>query len=118
MLISLTNLEFFGYHGLYEEEKKVGNTFLVDVHIQFNTNETIIDRLDQTVDYVEIYNLVKAIMLVPTPLLETLVGKMAEEILNKYLLVEKVQVAITKQKLAIAHFEGITTVSIEKNRYN
>ena len=116
MRISLTNLEFFGYHGLYLEEKKVGNTFFVDVHVHLKTNEAIIDQIDQTIDYVEIYNLVRDIMLVPTPLLETLVGTIAEVILKRYPIVEKIQVAITKQKLAIAHFEGTTTVSIEKVR--
>lgn len=116
MRISLTNLEFFGYHGLYLEEKKVGNTFFVDVHVHLKTNEAIIDQIDQTINYVEIYNLVRDIMLVPTPLLETLVGTIAEVILKRYPIVEKIQVAITKQKLAIAHFEGTTTVSIEKAR--
>ncbi len=116
MRISLTNLEFFGYHGLYEEEKKVGNNFFVDVHIYFNTNENIIECLDQTIDYVEIYNLIRGIMLIPTPLLETLVGTIADKILKQYPIVENLQVAITKQKLAIAHFEGTTTVSIEKSR--
>ncbi len=116
MRISLTNLEFFGYHGLYLEEKKVGNTFFVDIHVHLKTNEAIIDQIDQTIDYVEIYNLVRDIMLVPTPLLETLVGTIAEVILKRYPIVEKIQVAITKQKLAIAHFEGTTTVSIEKAR--
>ena len=116
MRISLTNLEFFGYHGLYLEEKKVGNTFFVDVHVHLKTNEAIIDQIDQTIDYVEIYNLVRDIMLVPTPLLETLLGTIAEVILKRYPIVEKIQVAITKQKLAIAHFEGTTTVSIEKAR--
>jgi len=116
MRISLTNLEFFGYHGLYLEEKKVGNTFFVDIHVHLKTNEAIIDQIDQTIDYVEIYNLVRDIMLVPTPLLETLVGTIAEVILKRYPIVEKIQVAITKQKLTIAHFEGTTTVSIEKAR--
>jgi dihydroneopterin aldolase len=116
MRISLTNLEFFSYHGLYPEEKKVGNTFFVDVHVQLKPNEAIIDDINQTIDYVEIYNVVREIMLVPTPLLETLVGSIAEVILKNYPIVEHIQVSVTKQKLAIAHFEGTTTVSIEKAR--
>ena len=116
MRISLTNLEFFGYHGLYPEEKKVGNTFFVDVHVNFQPNEAIVDQIDQTIDYVEIYNVVREIMLVPTPLLETIVGSIAEVILKKFPIVEHIQVSVTKQKLALAHFEGTTTVSVEKAR--
>jgi dihydroneopterin aldolase len=48
--------------------------------------------------------------------LETLVGTIAHQIVEKFPMAIKVQVAITKQKLPIAHFEGNTTVSIEKSR--
>jgi dihydroneopterin aldolase len=116
MRISLTNLEFFGYHGLYEEEKKIGNTFFVDVHVELLSKDTIIDHINQTIDYVDVYHLVRSVMLVPTPLLETLVGTIAHQIVEKFPMAIKVQVAITKQKLPIAHFEGNTTVSIEKSR--
>ena len=43
-------------------------------------------------------------------------GSIAEVILKNYLIVEHIQVSVTKQKLAIAHFEGTTTVTIEKAR--
>jgi dihydroneopterin aldolase len=33
MRISLDKLVFSGYHGLYAEEKKLGNTYIVDVLI-------------------------------------------------------------------------------------
>ena len=53
---------------------------------------------------------------IPTPLLETLVDKMASQILLDHLLVDKVFVKITKQKLYIPSFEGATAISIEKTR--
>jgi dihydroneopterin aldolase len=116
MQISLTNLEFFGYHGLYEAEKKLGNQFLVDVVIDFTEPDTILNQLSQTIDYVEVHQLVKKIMATPTSLLETLVCKIADQILIEYVLAEKVFVKITKQKLPIANFMGDTAVSIQKVR--
>jgi dihydroneopterin aldolase len=116
MRISLDKLVFFGYHGLYAEEKKLGNTYIVDVLIDFTAKKSIIDNLDQTIDYVQVYALIKKWMEIPTPLLETLVGNMADDILKEQLLAEKVMVKITKQHLPIAEFEGTASVSIEKSR--
>jgi dihydroneopterin aldolase len=116
MRISLSNLEFFGFHGLYEGEKKIGNQFLVDIQIDFTPTVLIVNELDQTIDYVLVYNKVKEIMAFPTPLLETLVCKIADQILIDHTIADKVFVQITKQKLAIPSFVGDTSVSIERIR--
>ena len=114
--MSLDKLVFFGYHGLYAEEKKLGNTYIVDITIDFIPKQSVINHLDQTIDYVQVYALVKKWMEIPTPLLETLVGNMAEDILSEQPLVEKVMVKITKGHLPISQFEGTSSVSIEKSR--
>ena len=116
MRISLDNLVFFGYHGLYAEEKKLGNTYIVDVIIDFTPKQSSIHHLEQTIDYVQVYALIKKWMAIPTPLLDTLVGNMADDILKEQLLAEKVMVKIIKQHLPIAEFEGTASVSIEKSR--
>ena len=116
MRISLSNLEFFGFHGLYEEEKKLGNQFTVNVKIDFTPSVDIVNELDQTIDYVKVYHIIKDIMDIPTPLLETLVCKIADQILLNHTIAEKVFVQITKQKLPIPNFVGDTSVSIEKCR--
>ena len=116
MRLSLNNLEFFGFHGLYEGEKKMGNQFLVAIQIDFTPNVSIINELSQTIDYVLVYNKVKEIMSTPTPLLETLVCKIANQILLDHSIADKVFVQITKQKLAIPNFVGDTSVSIERTR--
>ena len=116
MRMSLDKLVFFGYHGLYAEEKKLGNTYIVDITIDFIPKQSVINHLDQTIDYVQVYALVKKWMEIPTPLLETLVGNMAEDILSEQPLAEKVMVKITKGHLPISQFEGTASVSIEKSR--
>lgn len=116
MRISLSNLEFFGFHGLYEGEKKIGNQFIVDIQIDFTPNVPIVNELEQTIDYVLVYNKVKEIMAIPTPLLETLVCKIADQILFDHAIADNVFVQITKQKLPIPGFVGDTSVSIERIR--
>ncbi len=116
MHIYLNDLVFNGFHGVYAAEKKIGNTFKVDVRIQFTPASKIIDQLDQTIDYVNVYQSIQKIMEIPTPLLETLVAKIADQILAEHSIAENVFVKITKQQLAIPFFEGTTSVSIERNR--
>jgi len=116
MRIYLNDLVFFAFHGLYEAEKKIGNTFIVDVIIDFIPNANIVDRLEQTIDYVEVYQTVQSFMQLPTPLLETLVSKIADQILQDHPIAQKVFVKIKKAKLAIPHFEGSTAVSVERSR--
>ncbi len=116
MRIELNELVFLGYHGLYAEEKKLGNTYKVNVHIDFIPKKELVDQLDQTIDYVHVYAIIKKWMEIPTPLLETLVGNIAEEILVSQTLVDKVFVAIRKVHMPIPQFEGNISVSVEKSR--
>ena len=116
MRISLNKLLFVGYHGLYLEEKKLGNNYSVEIDIDFTPKQGVIDQLDQTIDYVHVYAIVKKWMEIPTPLLETLVGKIADDILSSQALANKVFVKITKLHLPISTFEGNVSVKIEKSR--
>jgi dihydroneopterin aldolase len=116
MRISFNKLLFVGYHGLYPEEKKLGNNYSVEIDIDFNPKQSIIDQLDQTIDYVHVYAIVKKWMEIPTPLLETLVGKIADDILSSQPLANTVFVKITKLHLPISSFEGNVSVKIEKSR--
>jgi dihydroneopterin aldolase len=116
MRISLNKLLFVGYHGLYPEEKKLGNNYAVEIDIDFTPKQGVIDQLDQTIDYVYVYAIVKKWMEIPTPLLETLVGKIADDILLSQLLANTVFVKITKLHLPISSFEGNVSVKIEKSR--
>jgi dihydroneopterin aldolase len=116
MRISLNKLLFVGYHGLYPEEKKLGNNYSVEIDIDFIPRQGVIDQLDQTIDYVHVYAIVKKWMEIPTPLLETLVGKIADDILSSQTLANKVFVKITKLHLPISSFEGNVSVKIEKSR--
>jgi dihydroneopterin aldolase len=118
MHIYLNDLIFNGFHGVYPAEKKIGNTFKVDLRIQLTPTTKTIDQLEQTIDYVQVYTLIQKIMAVPTPLLETIVTNIADQILAAHPMAESVYVKITKQQLSVPYFEGTTAVDIERTRSN
>ena len=116
MHIYLNDLIFNGFHGVYPAEKKIGNTFKVDVRIQMTPATKTIHKLEDTIDYVQVYALIQKIMAVPTPLLETIVANIADQILAANPIAELVYVKITKLQLSIPYFEGTTAVDIERFR--
>jgi dihydroneopterin aldolase len=116
MHIYLNDLLFNGFHGVYPAEKKIGNTFKVDVRIQMTPATKTIHKLEETIDYVQVYALIQKIMAVPTPLLETIVANIADQILAAHPIAELVYVKITKLQLSVPYFEGTTAVDIERNR--
>jgi dihydroneopterin aldolase len=118
MHIYLNDLIFNAFHGVYPAEKKIGNTFKLDLRIQLTPTTKTIDQLEQTIDYVQVYALIQKIMAVPTPLLETIVTNIADQILAAHPMAESVYVKITKQQLSVPYFQGTTAVDIERTRSN
>ena len=117
MTIQLNDVKFHGFHGLYAAEKKLGNTFIVNLSIQFTPPKNGIASIDQTIDYVTLFELVKERMSIPTPLLETIVGDIAKLILEKFYLVEVVSIQITKSQMHISNLEGNMSVSHTQTRH-
>lgn len=61
--LTLKNMVFYGYHGVFAAEKELGQRIEVDVELEtdfLNAGRT--DDLDSTVNYVDIYTIVKDIV--------------------------------------------------------
>lgn len=112
--IDLTGLRFYAYHGLYEEERKTGNEFEVNLSVSYTPVSEMITELSGTIDYGKLYELLKAEMKQPRHLLETLVMEIAEAIHAKFPLTTTVVISIKKLNLPIARFKGTATVSYSK----
>ena len=106
MTITLNDLRFYGYHGLYPEEKITGNEFLVDAEVTFQPAADIISEISSTINYAEIYQLIKSMMEIPTPLLETLAMEIAESIHLKFSPITQISIHIRKMHPPMANFQG------------
>ena len=103
---------FHAFHGLYEEEKKNGNNFVVNVDIEVDT-DGIISDLQQTVDYVEVFQLIQKRMLQATPLLETLAQEMSQAIQRLDNKIATVSITIKKLSPPIENFVGEVGVTYQ-----
>ncbi len=96
-VVSLEGLEFFAYHGFYEEEQRIGNRYQIDIHITTDLSEAAqLDRLKSTVNYEILYKIVAAIMKEPSRLLENIGLKIINQVRTQFPDIEIVEVAVSK----------------------
>ncbi len=112
--IHLSNLKFFSFHGLYEEEKILGGEFIVDATVNFNVTGSI-TSIEQTIDYSKIYDVIKQRMAVPTALLETVAQDLADIVYAGDNRITSINICITKVNPPISNFRGNVGVQYQKN---
>ena len=79
--IGLEGMEFYAYHGVYEEERKIGGKYIVDVLVHTNAKDAELhDDLNGTVNYEQIYKVVEQNMQQPVKLIERLARKIMDDI--------------------------------------
>ena len=114
--IHLHQLQIHAFHGLYEEEKVLGNDFVMDISVDYHPASLPVKEIGDTIDYVLLYELVQKHMKKATPLLETVISNIALDILAQFSLSEQVNISIRKLHPPIAQFQGATGVSLSLHR--
>ena len=96
-IISLEGIEFFAYHGFYDEERKVGNKYAVDINVEADFHEAAeTDKLQETINYEELYSIIREEINVPSRLLEHIGKRIIDTVLAKFSQVDTVEVSISK----------------------
>ncbi len=95
--VVLEGLEFHAYHGVYPHERSSGNKFEVDVVIDTEFSDSAFrDELTGTINYEDVYAIVKGVMDRPAKLLETVGHLIAEKSLHSFPSAKAVEVKISK----------------------
>jgi dihydroneopterin aldolase len=115
VVIELQHVRLQAYHGVYEGEKKTGSPYEVNVRVVYMEKEAHIDSLKHTVNYVDIFNIVKIRMAIPTPLLEQVAEGIIHTIRDQYPFTSEIIVSIYKLEAPIENFEGKVGVTIHKH---
>lgn len=112
--IHLNKCRFYAYHGLHQEESIVGADFEVNLSATF-ADEGKVTTMKQTVNYVDIFEMVKKHFERPRQLLETLAQEIADDVYKLDSRVTMVEVQLTKLNPPIANFIGSVGVSYTKH---
>lgn len=115
--ITLTGLRVFGRHGVYDEERRDGQDFVVDVTLRLDTRAAAAsDDVADTVHYGEMADQIAALVGgEPVDLLETLAARIADRLLEDAL-VDAVRVTVHKPQAPIPLTFADVSVTIERTR--
>jgi len=106
MIVEVHGLELFGRHGVNDDERRDGQTFLFDVTVEIAEPKE--DAIDETMDYRLVRDIVRGINEAESyRLLETLAATAADA-LNAALPVKRVRVSVRKPGVAWAEWTGVT----------
>lgn len=114
--IIVKDMVFYGYHGVFEAERELGQRFEVDVELHLDLHSIArADDIDLTVNYVDVYTVVKELAEDQEfHLIEGLAGAIAEQLLTAYDL-KKVVVRVRKPHVPIGGITGGVEVEIERS---
>ena len=80
-IIELEEMRFWAHHGCLDIEKEEGNLFIVDFRGELDMKAAIAeDKLSNTVNYAEVYDVIQKEMETPVNLLEYLAGRIVNGI--------------------------------------
>ncbi len=116
--IFIRNMQFYGYHGVYPEETVLGQRFLVSIMMYADLKgASVQDDLSLTVNYAEVYNIVKTIVEgTPFKLLESVAERVVGAVLTDFPILSRVVVRIEKPGAPIAGVFSDVGVEIDRSR--
>ncbi|HHH52489.1 MAG TPA: dihydroneopterin aldolase [Bacteroidetes bacterium] len=112
--IKLNNMEFYGFHGVPDSERKIKQLFVISVTMDFDfTIAAVKDNLNDTINYVKVYNICKEEMKKEYKLIESMAYSIAHTIKNKFSGITNIEVKIAKPQVQIkGKLENVEVVYI------
>ncbi len=109
--IRLHRMQFYGYHGVLPEEKKLGQRFFVELELFLDLQRAgKSDALDESIDYSKVYELVQDIVEgEPKNLIEAVAESIAEKLLQSFHPLEACRVIVIKPDPPInGHYDSVS----------
>jgi dihydroneopterin aldolase len=116
-IIKVENIRVFAHHGCLSEETKIGSDYRVDLMVKADLSHSAkSDKLEETVDYVLLNNIVKDEMATASKLLETVALRIINSIFDKSIMVKKVSVSVSKINPPIGGDVEMVTIKMTSKR--
>lgn len=95
--VELLNLKLYSYHGVFAQERRVGNDYSVSLAVDYNaTIAAATDSVNAAINYATLAEIVQSEMAIPTNLLETVAHRIVQRICREFSAVTAGYVTITK----------------------
>lgn len=116
--ISLYDMQFWAYHGVFAEEKALGQRFHIDTTLEIDlTQAGQMDLLAASVSYADVYNAVQSVTTGERyDLLEALCYRLIQAILEVDSRILSAEVCIKKPQAPIPGHYGYPSVTMKRER--
>ena len=95
--ITLNGLRFYAYHGVLPQERRVGGYFVVSLRLGCDIIRAMqSDDVSDTLNYAEVYRVVKREMEIPSNLLEHAAGRIVRAISKSFPAVTSIDLTLNK----------------------
>ncbi len=95
--IAIEGMEFYSYHGHFEEEAVIGTKFNLDLYIETDTQKAEkTDNLNDTVNYLAVYQVVKKEMEKPSYLIEHVARRILDAVMDAFASIESIELKFRK----------------------
>ena len=112
--ISIDDLHIYAFHGVGQQEAKVGAEFVVSVSLEYDIEKAAYsDSVDDTIDYGELTSIITDVMRTPRNLLETVAVEMQRRIMGRWPAVGSGILSITKLHPPIAAPTPRATITVK-----
>jgi dihydroneopterin aldolase len=115
-LIALEGMRFHAFHGVYEAERKLGTSFVVDIYV--NTMATLVagatDNPANALNYETVYMLCKMEMQQPRNLIEAVASGIMRQMKNQFDNMMSLKVRIRKLNPPLGGVVGASMVEEEE----
>jgi len=95
--ISLNRVRIYAYHGVLEQERKVGGWYELSLVVSYPFHQALAtDDVADTINYAELLAIVQREMAIPSNLIEHVAGRICKSVIDAFPLTEHVSVELTK----------------------
>lgn len=115
--IRIEDMRFYAHHGCFDEERIIGTHFRVDLSFCADTSKAqLSDNIDDTVNYLSVYRVVKHEMEQPSHLLEHVAERIGTAVLAEFDAVASLSVKVAKLNPPLGGEMAAVSVEIQKQR--
>src|SRR5690625_3268997 len=116
--ISLKRMQFYGYHGLFEAEKTLGQRFFVDVDLYTSLKVAgISDNMEDSIDYGKVFHTIEEIVEGESKnLIEAVAEAIASTLLSTFTKIEACRIEVIKPDPPIQGNYDAVSVQIYRER--
>lgn len=111
--VELSDACFHSYHGVFPQEREVGNEFRVDISVEYPVPAEFSDsNLDNILSYADLFDIAEEEMSKPRNLLESVAISITKRIEEKWPQSKRIRVRIEKKNPPIPRLTGSASAEI------